>query len=342
MIKTTIFLVTILIVLLNISGGLAGDLYCNPSSTQDDTGCGSTSDTACKSLKAVLVNVKVGDVIHLAAGIYSGPDNVGLTLAKANVQILGDDANNCIIDLGDSPVFITVTVPGVLFAKLTIRNGIVADVNLGAISVKLNVGLSLLATINFQSVNFLNIQGTALLLADASLLGSNANANLNLNANVFVQVVLQACTFINITTNSALHVVGKISVHLNNVGFQNCGDQSDANTLVGVAIKGETGCVFVWAGLTINNCKGVSLVDLATSASLTVSGLLSLKANVCLQSLLNLNAKLNLNILGTQLSVNLNGNTSPIDCTNCDCEIVNIANICLDACPDKSLQNFFW
>jgi len=340
--KTAIFLVTILIVLLNISGGLAGDWYCDPTSTQSDSTCGSSASTACSSLKPILANLQVGDIIHLAVGVYTGPNNIGLTLNVAKVQILGDDPNNCIIDLGNSPVFLTVTVPGVVVANVIIRNGIVADVNLGAISVKLNAGVSLLATLKFQSVKFLNIQGTALLLADASILGKNVNAKLNLNANVFVQVILQSCSFINITVNSALHVVGKISVHLNSVQFQNCGDQSDANTLVGVAIKGELGCVFIWAGLTIANCQGLSLVDLETCASLTVSGILSLNANVVVQSLLNLNAKLDLNILSTQLSVTLNGNTSPLDCSNCDCAMVNIGSICLDACPSSSLQNFYW
>jgi len=340
--KTAVFLVAILIVLLNISGGLAGDWYCNPTSTQDDSTCGSSASTACSSLKPVLVNLKVGDIIHLAVGVYTGPDNIGLTLNVAKVQILGDDPNNCIIDLGNSPVFLTVTVPGVVVANVIVRNGIVSDVNLGAITVKLTAGVSLLATLQFQSVKFLNIQGTALLLADASLLGNKVKVNANVNANVFVQVILQSCTFVNISVNSALHVVGHISVHLNSVQFLNCGDQSDANTLVGVAIKGENGCVFIWAGLTIANCQGLSLVDLNTCASLTVSGILTLNANVVVQSLLNLNTKLDLNILGTQLSVSLNGNTSPIDCSNCDCAIVNIGSICVDACSSSSSQNFFW
>jgi len=342
--KSSIFLATLLILLLNVTSGYGKDWYLDGNSDSDDSICGTSLSSACKTLKVLIAKVNAGDTIHVAVGIYTGPDNIDITVSVANIQIVGTDANNCIFDLGGSSTFLTITVPGVVVAKVTVRNGVTANVNLGAITVKLTVGATvngLLSTLRFQNVNFLNIQGTALLLADVSVLDGAVQIKANVNAGIIVQVILSSCTFVNISVNPALHVVGRISVRLNSVSFTNCGAESDSD-LAGVAVKAELGCILILANVNIQNCNGASLLDLSNlAASLSVSGILSLKANVVTQSLLNLNVNLKLTVLGLSLSLNLNSN--PAICTTVPCGLVNLGLLCSDytkECPIVGLDYF--
>jgi hypothetical protein len=325
--NSLVFLSTLLVVLLlNISGGRANDFWVKPSSTQSSSNCGSSQLLACPNI-IDLLNLKllnIGDTIHLLPGVYKGIGlNVGLNIDIANIQIIGTDAASVIIDLEGSPTFITISVPGVVVAQVTIRNGITADVDLGVINIRLTVGATvnaLLDALRFNNVNFLNIQGTAILVADVNVL--NGLVDIKVNANIFVNVVLSGCSFVNVTVDPVLKVVGRISLRLNSVSFDNCGSPD----VDGSIVLAQQSSAVVLVSVSISNCQGGSLLDLNTAATLTLNGLLVLNANVVSTSLLNLNLNLNINILG--LSVRLESNTAPIACTNVKCGLINIGSVC--------------
>jgi len=293
---------------------------------------------------------KDGDIINLQAGIYSGPGNTGLIVSVPNIQILGIDVGSVFIDLGGSPIFVNITVPGVVVAQVTIKNGISADVNLlngavnadvhvGSITVNLNVAVNLNA-VKILNCKFLNIQGTAVAVVDLNLLDDAVNVNLN----VFLNVQITGCTFVNVTADSTVYVRGQISVRLSNVNFQNCGSSAYAD-LLGVVLQALNGSVVTLSGtVKINGCIGGSLLDLTSAATLNLGGILDIDS--CdVTNLLNLNEDLNLSILS--LSVSLNANQYTMDCENAPCGLVNIGLVCKQACSVinvggvNSLDTFF-
>jgi len=372
--------IVLLIALLNISGGFATDWYvCPPSgsstgtgnsgsspstgtgssspstgtgssSTSSGSGTGTSPSSPFDSIQKALDVCKDGDVINLLAGIYTGPGNTGLIVSVPNIQILGIDVGSVFIDLGGSPIFLNITVPGVVVAQVTIKNGISADVNLlngavnadvhvGSITVDLNVAVNLNA-VKILNCKFLNIQGTAVAVVDLNLLDDAVNVNLN----VFLNVQITGCTFVNVTADSTVYVRGQISIRLSNVNFQNCGSSAYAD-LLGVVLQALNGSVVTLSGtVKINGCIGGSLLDLTSAATLNLGGILDIDS--CdVTNLLNLNKDLNLSILS--LSVSLNANQYTMDCDNAPCGLVNIDLICKKACAlvnlggDNSLDTFF-
>jgi len=335
--KSLVFLSTLLlVVLLNISGGRA-DWWVNPSSTQSSSNCGTSGDSACPCIANLLPLVQPNDIINLLPGVYTGPLNIGLTISVDGIQILGSDPTTVIIDLGGSPTFLTITASGVVVAQVTIKNGITANANLGVINIQLTVGATvnaLLDALRFNNVNFLNIQGTAVLCADVNVL--NDLINVNANANVFVNVVLSGCSFVNVTVDPVLVVIGRISLKLDTVSFDGCGSPG----VNGAVLLAQKSSSVVLVAVTISNCQGASLLDLNAAATLTLSGLLVLKANVVTSCLLNLNLNLNINILG--LSVRLDANSAPVSCSNVKCGLINIANVCSNCgLVNLDLASFF-
>jgi len=324
--KSLVFLSTLLVVLLlNISSARATDWWVNPTSTQPSSNCGSTQASACPNIADILTlsHISLNDIIHLCPGTYSGPLNVGLTINIAGLQILGADPTTVIIDLNGSPTFLTIKVPGVVVAQVTIQGAITADVNLGVVNIQLTVGATVnavLDAIKFNNVNFLNIQGTAILCADVNVL--NGVVDVQVNANIFVNVVLSGCSFVNVTVDPVLVVVGRISLRLNSVSFEGCGSPN----VDGAVVLAQKSSAVVLVSVTISNCQGATLLDLNTAATLMLNGLLVLKANVATLSLLNLNLSLDINLLG--LSVRLDANSAPVACTNVKCGIVNIGSVC--------------
>jgi len=317
----------LLVFLLNISGGRATDWWVNPLSQLPSTNCGTTQSLACPCIADILnlSHLNPNDVIHLLPGTYSGPLNVGLTVTVPNVQILGGGSNPSavIIDLQGASVFLNIKVPGVVVAQVTIQGAVTGNVNLGVVNIQLTVGAAvsaLLDAITFTNVNFLNIQGTAILCADVNAL--NGLVNVNLNANIFINVVLSGCSFVNVTVDPVLKVIGRISLRLNSCTFDSCGTPDVGGAVV---LATESSAV-VLVAVSITNCQGASLLDLNTAATLTLNGLLVLHGNVVSVSLLNLNLNLNINLLG--LTVRLESNTAPVSCTNVKCGIVNIGCVC--------------
>jgi len=338
--KSLVFLSTLLLVLLfNVSGGSTTEWWVGPGTSQSSSpnspsksspsssNCGTSQSQCCSSLADLLQGAKnvvqPGDIIHLLPGIYSGPLNVGLTINIPDLQILGDDASTVTIDLGGSPVFLTINVPGVVIAQVTIKGGITANANLGVINIQLTAAATvttLLDAIKLTNVNFLDIQGTAVLCADVNVL--NGVVDVKINANIFVNVVLSGCSFVNVTVDPVIQVAGRISLRLNSVSFTDCGSPD----VDGAIVLATQSSAVVLVAVTIDTCQGASLLDLNTAATLTLNGVLVLKANVVSVSLLNLNLNLDINLLG--VSVRLDANTAPVSCTNVKCGLVNIGCIC--------------
>jgi len=360
--------IVLLLALLNISGGFAKNWYVCPSGSSSgsgntgsspstgtggsspSTGAGSSSPSSGSGssspssgtgtspsspfdcIQKALDVCQDGDIITLQAGIYSGPGNTGLVVNIPNIQILGINVASVIIDLQGSPIFLNITVPGVVVAQVSIKNGISANANVlnglvtanvqvGAITVDLKVAVNL-NTVKILNCNFLNIQGTAVAVVDLNVLDSTVKVNLN----VFLNVIISGCSFINVTVAPAVYVRGQISVRLSNVNFQNCG----STDLVGSVLQALNGSVVTLsATVNLKGCIGAILIDLETAATLNLGGLLNVDACVVSTGLLQLNANLNINILG--LSVSLNANDYNMDCiddTKTVCNVVNIGLIC--------------
>jgi len=325
--KSLIFISTLLLVLLlNITSGTASDLYISPTSTQSGSDCGSSPLLACPCINDLLkLNIlKPGDCINLLPGIYKGVGlNIGLTIDIPNLTIKGDAAATVTIDLEGSPIFLTITVPGVVVAQVTIRGGVTADVKTGVLNIQLTATATvsaLLDAIRINNVNFVNIQGTALLCADVNAL--NGVVDVKVNANIFVNVVVSLCTFVNVTVDPVIQVVGRISLRLNSVSFTNCG----STNVDGAIVLATKSSAVVLVAVTIENCQGGSLLNLNAAATLTLNGGLVVKGNVVSVALFDLSKTLDINLLG--LSVRLDTNTAPVGCTNVKCGILNINCMC--------------
>jgi hypothetical protein len=301
--------------------------------------CGATPATACSCIKLALDIAVEGDTIQLAAGVYTGPLNVGLTISIAGIRIVGAAGLLSIIDCGSSTHAFLVVQPCVVFVNLLIKNGLSVDVSLaGAITVRLNVGVVVVATISLQNVHFVDITGGALLF-DCVPASSTSTV-------IVVQVELLGVVFVNIALKPALTVLGSVQVQLKNCQFDNNGLASvnvSTNTSV-VPVVGS--CIYVAAnvlgikatvslsGCTFVGNHGSSLIHVGCSVSgdeLVFVGTNSFLNNVCTSAIIDTNINLSV-VLCLDCNTVWSYNSCPLLC-KVACGLLNIGLLCPHSCP---------
>jgi hypothetical protein len=80
-------IVALFVVLPCVSGAT---VYVSDTSGSDTAGCGESSTTACKSIGFALQwMVGASDQLELLPGVYSGADNLPISIGSYDVQIIG-------------------------------------------------------------------------------------------------------------------------------------------------------------------------------------------------------------------------------------------------------------
>jgi hypothetical protein len=100
------------------------DLYVKPNG--DDTGAGTSWDTAFRTIKTALSLQDDGTRVHIQAGVYNNAvESMPLTIGKLGVQLLGTNAAVTVLNgAGAAPVLrITASCGDTLISGLSVNNG---------------------------------------------------------------------------------------------------------------------------------------------------------------------------------------------------------------------------